>query len=196
MNTIITRYGTTLLPLFVAVAGIFTAAGDSTVGVLFSWATITQAVLLMLSTGTDYWLPLVDSRWRGFAKTGASILFTLVSAGVVAWTATDGHVSKTNLMLLGVAVFKAAVTEVATWIRVDAGQIDAGSTADPGVPVITSVAAAPVATVVPIEAVPEGSNLVAGDGLGGSTITSTSDAEAARAERLQDDGVSGDHTES
>jgi hypothetical protein len=181
VNTILTRYSTTLLPLFVAVAGVFTTAADTSAGVLFTWATLSQAVLLVLSTGTDYWLPLVDSRWRGAAKTGASLGFVALSAAVVAWSATDGHVSKANIMLLGVAVVKALVTEVATWIRTDAAAvIDAGSTADEGTPSITTVP--PVATVVPLESLPEGSNLVAGDGLGGVTIANADEAAAARSE--------------
>lgn len=125
MSALVTRYGTTLLPLFVALAGVFTTAADSTTGTLLTWSAIMQAVLLFLSTGTDYWLPLVDSRWRGAAKTGASIVFVLLSAAVTAWTATDGHVTKANVLLLATAVFKALVTEIATWIRVDANSITA-----------------------------------------------------------------------
>lgn len=140
MNTLLTRYSTTLLPLLVAVAGVFTTAADSGAASLFTWATLVQAALLVLSTGTDYWLPLVDSRWRGAAKTGASLGFVLLSAAVTAWSATDGHVSKANLLLLGTAILKAAITEVATWIRTDAARlIDARDTPAEEVPSITTL---------------------------------------------------------
>jgi hypothetical protein len=140
VSALVTRYGTTLLPLFVALAGVFTTAADSTTGTLLTWSTIVQAVLLFLSTGTDYWLPLVDRRWRGAAKTGASIVFVLLSAAVTAWSVTDGHVTKANVLLLATAVFKALVTEVATWIRVDAKRVvDATATPEGQVPVITTL---------------------------------------------------------
>ena len=86
-----------------------------------------------------------------------------------------------TLILFLTSAAKAVATELGVQIRLDARKvIDATETPDGGVPVVTSLA-----TVVPVpaDAVPTGSNLVAGDGLGGATITSAADAEDARVER-------------
>jgi len=141
MNTIITRYSSTLLPLAVAVLGILQAAQSAGKATLLDWQTLTQIALLLVGTGVVYWLPLVNTKWQGAFKTGAAIVFAIISAVVA--VAPDGHFTKSNAILVVTAVVKALATELGVQIRTDAAKvIDAGSTSDPGVPVVTTVAAA------------------------------------------------------
>lgn len=150
MNIIITRYSSTLLPLAVAVLGILQAAQSAGKATLLDWQTLTQIALLLAGTGVVYWLPLVNSRWQGALKTGAAIVFAVVSALVA--VAPDGHFTKSNLILVVTAVVKAIATELGVQIRTDAAKvIDAGSTADPAVRSITSVQELSTTTVPEVE---------------------------------------------
>lgn len=143
MNTLISRYSSTLLPLAIGVLGILQAAQAAGRSTLLDWQTITQIALLLVGTGVIYWLPLVDTRWQGAAKTGAAIGFAVISAVVA--LVPDGHFTKANAVLVITAVVKAVATELGVQIRTDSAKvIDAGSTFDPGVPAITSVAAVPL----------------------------------------------------
>lgn len=126
MNALATRYSTTLVPLLIAVAGVFVTASQSATSSLLSWQVLTQAVILVVSTGTDFWLPLVNSRWRGAAKTGASIVFVIASTAIA--VVPEGPVTRASLLLIAAAVLKALGTEVGTWIRTDAARA-----ADPSV---------------------------------------------------------------
>lgn len=121
MNATITRYATTLLPLGVAILGVLQAAQEANKATLFDWQTITQIVLLLVGTGVVYWLPLVDARWKGAFKTGAALVFAVVSAVVA--VAPDGHFTKANGILVVTAVFKALATELGVQIRVDAARV-------------------------------------------------------------------------
>jgi hypothetical protein len=141
MNTTITRYLTSLLPLAVAVLGVLDAA-QRTGTALVGWQTITQVVLLIVTTGAAYWLPLVPGKWAGALKTGAAIAGAIVSALIA--TIPEGHFTQATLILFLTAAFKAVAVQVGVTIRVDAAKvIDAGSTSDPGVPSITTVSVAP-----------------------------------------------------
>ncbi|WFR66652.1 hypothetical protein P9139_18180 [Curtobacterium flaccumfaciens] len=121
MNTLFSRYATTLLPLGVAILGVLQAAQAAGKSTLFDWQTITQIVLLLVGTGVVYWLPLVASRWQGAFKTGAAIVFAIVSAVVA--VAPDGHFTKANGILVVTAVFKALATELGVQIRVDSARV-------------------------------------------------------------------------
>lgn len=136
MNTTLSRYSTALLPLAVLVLGVLDAAqraGTSLVG----WQTITQLVLLVVTTGAAFWLPLVPGKWSGALKTGAAVVGAIVSALVA--VVPDGHFTQGTWILFLTAAIKAVAVQVGVSIRSDAATIiDAGSTSDPGVPVITS----------------------------------------------------------
>lgn len=119
-NTAIARYLPALLPLAVSVLGILEAARAAGTGTLLDWQTITQIVLLLAGTGVVAWLPLVDARWQGAFKTGAAIVFAVVSAVVA--VAPDGHFTKANIILVITAVIKAVATQFGVVVRVDAEQ--------------------------------------------------------------------------
>lgn len=137
MNTIISRYSSTLLPLAIGVLGILQAAQAAGRSTLLDWQTITQIALLLVGTGVIYWLPLVDTRWKGAAKTGAAIGFAVISAVVA--LVPDGHFTKANAILVITAIVKAVATELGVQIRTDSAKvIDARETATGTVPVITS----------------------------------------------------------
>lgn len=137
MNLTSSRYASALLPLLVGVFGILQAAQAAGTGTLLDWQTITQIVLLLVGTGVVYWLPLVDKRWQGAAKTGAALAFALLSAVVA--VAPDGHFTKANAILVLTAIVKAAATELGVQIRTDTAKVIDQRAAD-GVPVITAVA--------------------------------------------------------
>ncbi|QKS17325.1 hypothetical protein HUN59_14890 [Curtobacterium sp. Csp2] len=138
MNLLSSRYASALLPLLVSVFGILQAAQAAGTGTLLGWQTITQIVLAIVGTGVIYWLPLVDKRWQGAAKTGAALMFAVLSAVVA--VAPDGHFTKANAILVLTAIVKAAATELGVQIRTDATKvIDARETAADQVPVVTAV---------------------------------------------------------
>lgn len=138
-NTFLTRYATALLPLGVAVFGVLDAAQKTGTG-LIGWQTILQLIILVATTGAAYWLPLVPGKWAGALKTGAAIVGAIASALIA--TVPDGHFTSATWILFLTAAFKAVAVQLGVTIRVDAAKvIDAGSTSDPGVPSITSVAA-------------------------------------------------------
>lgn len=137
MNLLSSRYASALLPLLVSVFGILQAAQAAGTGTLLGWQTITQVVLAIVGTGVIYWLPLVDKRWQGAAKTGAALLFAVLSAVVA--VAPDGHFTKANAILVLTAIVKAAATELGVQIRTDSAKVIDQRDAD-GVPVITAVA--------------------------------------------------------
>lgn len=123
MNTLITRYSSTLLPLLVAVLGILEAARTAGRTTLLDWQTLTQVGLLLLGTGVIYWLPLVEARWQGAFKTSAGILFAVLSAVVA--IVPDGHFTKANAILIITAIVKAVATQLGVSIRVDAAKVNA-----------------------------------------------------------------------
>lgn len=132
------RYTTALLPLGIAILGVLDAARASGAALL-GWQTILQLVILVATTGAAFWLPLVDGRWAGRWKTGAAIVGAIASAAI-ATIPNEHHFTTATLILFLTAALKAVATEVGVQIRVDAAKIiDAGSTADPGVPSITSL---------------------------------------------------------
>jgi hypothetical protein len=142
MNIIVSRYSSTLLPLAIGVLGILQAAQAAGRSTLLDWQTLTQVALLLVGTGVIYWLPLVDARWQGAAKTGAAVGFAVLSAVVA--LVPDGHFTKANAILVITAIVKAVATELGVQIRTDAAKvIDAGSTSDAGVPSITTIDADP-----------------------------------------------------
>jgi hypothetical protein len=115
------RYATALLPLAIGVLGILQAAQSASTGTLLDWQTITQILLLLVGTGVVYWLPILPSGWQGAAKTGAAVLFAVISAVVA--LVPDGHFTRTNVILVITAVVKAAATELGVFIRTDAETI-------------------------------------------------------------------------
>ncbi|MFK4482578.1 hypothetical protein [Curtobacterium sp. AB7] len=131
MNTLLTRYSSALLPLLVAILGVLEAARAAGTSTLVDWQTLTQIGLLLAGTGVIYWLPLVHSRWQGAAKTGAAILFAVLSAVVA--VAPDGHFTKANAILVLTAVVKAVATQLGVTIRVDAAKTDAAQQLQPAV---------------------------------------------------------------
>lgn len=133
MNTIISRYSSTLLPLAIGVLGILQAAQAAGRSTLLDWQTITQIALLLVGTGVIYWLPLVDTRWQGAAKTGAAIGFAVISAVVA--LVPDGHFTKANAILVITAIVKAVATELGVQIRTDSAKVTASTAA---APVVTS----------------------------------------------------------
>ncbi|SBN64466.1 hypothetical protein GA0004736_3426 [Curtobacterium sp. 9128] len=165
MNTILSRYSTTLLPLAVGVLGILQAAQAAGETTLIDWQTITQIALLLVGTGVVYWLPLVNAKWQGAAKTGAAVGFAVLSAVVA--LVPDGHFTKANAILVITAIVKAVATELGVQIRTDAAKvIDAGSTSDPGVPSITTLKApaVPLAAAEDIDLTQYVTHTVADDG--------------------------------
>jgi len=165
MSTFLSRYATTLLPLAVGVLGILQAAQAAGTGTLIDWQTLTQIGLLLLGTGVVFWLPLVDARWHGAAKTGSSIGFAVISALVA--VLPDGHLTKANAILVITAVVKAVATELGVQIRTDAAKvIDAREST--GVAIVTSL---------PTSAMPAADALVVGDGLSdpGNTLVPDTD---------------------
>lgn len=152
-TTFLSRYATALLPLGVAVFGVFDAA-QKTGTTLLGWQTLTQLILLVATTGAAYWLPLVPGKWAGALKTGAAIVGAIASALIA--TVPDGHFTSATWILFLTAAFKAVAVQLGVTIRVDAAKvIDAGSTSDPGVPSITSLAAPAAALTAADLVVPE-----------------------------------------
>jgi peptidoglycan/LPS O-acetylase OafA/YrhL len=165
MNTFFSRYATTLLPLAVGVLGILQASQAAGTGTVLDWQTLTQIGLLLLGTGVVFWLPLVDARWHGAAKTGSSIGFAILSALVA--VIPDGHFTKANAILVITAVVKAVATELGVQIRTDAAKvIDARES--------TAVA---VVTSLPASAMPGADALVVGDGLADPANTRLVDSD-------------------
>ncbi|WP_413600859.1 hypothetical protein [Curtobacterium sp. Curtsp57] len=141
MTTTSTRYLAAILPLGVAVLGVFDAA-QRTGTALLGWQTITQLILLLATTGAALVLPLVPGKWAGALKTGAAIVGAIVSALIA--TIPDGHFTQATLILFLTAALKAVAVQVGVTVRTDAAKVvDAGSTSDPGVPSITTVSASP-----------------------------------------------------
>ncbi|PCN48031.1 hypothetical protein Csp2054_09155 [Curtobacterium sp. 'Ferrero'] len=170
MNTFLSRYSTALLPLAVGVLGILQAAQAAGTGTLLDWQTLTQIGLLLLGTGVVYWLPLVDKRWQGAAKTGSAIGFAVLSAAVA--VVPDGHFTKANAILVITAIVKAVATELGVQIRTDAAKtIDVRDTV--GTPIVTSL---------PSTSLPASDALVVGDGLadpGNSSIPESDEPKHA-----------------
>lgn len=148
MNLTSSRYASALLPLLVGVFGILQAAQAAGTGTLLDWQTITQVVLLLVGTGVVYWLPLVDARWQGAAKTGAAIVFAVLSAAVA--IVPDGHFTKANAILVLTAIVKAVATELGVQIRTDAVKVTDQREAA-GVPDISSLPAVAHTDLVPFD---------------------------------------------
>lgn len=132
------RYTTALLPLGVLILGVLTAANETGLA-LVSWQTIVQLIILVVTTGLSFWLPLVPGKWAGAAKTGAGIIGAIASA-LVATLPDGGHFTTATLLLFLTSALKAVATQVGVQIRVDAAKaIDPVATADPVVPATTSL---------------------------------------------------------
>lgn len=128
MNITISRYSAALLPLAIGVVGILTAAQGATLGSLLGWQTITQIVLLLVTTGVIYWLPLVPLKWQLDSKTVAAIIGAALTAVVA--VVPDGHFSKANVILVVAAVLKALSAHIGVQIRTDSEKIVATKTGD------------------------------------------------------------------
>lgn len=163
-QTILQKYAPTIasaLVLLVPAVDIL-AKNPSPIAVL-------QFLALLVTTATTFaltapWKQVVE--WVGVV---VAAVLPLAITGDITWA---------NWAFVVVAVVKALAAHFGVVVRQDA-TIDARETPADQVPTITAV---PLATVVPVESIPEGSNLTAGDGLGGVTITSAEAAEAARVE--------------
>ncbi|WIE54237.1 hypothetical protein [Curtobacterium sp. MCBD17_003] len=149
MELTLKKFAPSILSLFTLILGVFTAAGDA--ANLLTLVTVLQIVVVLATTGTAYWLPLVLTKWQGIAKTGAEIVG--VVATIVLPYALAGHITRAQVIIVLTAIVKSIATEIGVQIRT--APIDAGSTASGTVPVITSVSV--------------GSALVSGDGLTAST---------------------------
>jgi len=134
MNTTLTRYAPSLLPLAVLVLGVLDAAQKSGTA-LIGWQTITQLILLLATTGVAFWLKLVPGKWAGALKTGAAIVGAIVSALVA--VVPDGHFTQATLILFLTAAIKAVAVQVGVSIRTDSAKVIDAREAT-GVPVITA----------------------------------------------------------
>lgn len=143
MTNTLTRYSAALLPLAVLVLGVLDTAQRAGADLL-GWQTITQIVLLIVTTGAGLVLPLVPGPWAGALKTGSAIAGAIVSA-LIAYV-PEGHFTTATLILFLTAALKAVAVQIGVTIRTDAAKVvDARETPAGEVPVITSLGAAPAA---------------------------------------------------
>lgn len=129
MSTIFQKYAAALLPFFVLVVGasatVFPKAGEPA-----DWNAIAQFVVLVLGAVVTYVAPLLDSRWRGFAKTGVAIVAAVVSA-LLPFILPSGFDPSVSVPVIVVAVLNVISTELGVQIRTGDNAVSGGVVADP-----------------------------------------------------------------
>lgn len=114
MNNTLQRYAPSVLSFLVLVVGGLQAAVAS--GPI-TWVVVAQLAVLILTTATTWLVPLVDSRWRGRAKTGLELVGVVLTLALPYIAA--GRISAAEILLVVVAVIKAIGTELGVQLRVD-----------------------------------------------------------------------------
>lgn len=114
MNTTVQKYAPALLSFVVLVVGGLQAAVAA--GPL-TWVVLVQLAILTATTASTYLAPLAGERWRGAIKTGLEIL-GVVLVLVLPYVAL-GRITPAEVLLVIVAIIKAAAAQLGVIIRTD-----------------------------------------------------------------------------
>lgn len=80
-------------------------------------ATIGQLAILALGAIVTYLVPLLDSKWAGFLKTGSAVAAALIAAAVP--FITEGSITGVQVAIVALAALNALAVEVGVQVRKD-----------------------------------------------------------------------------